>query len=228
MDDRTTVYPRKVKLKAGTLLAPVPVVMLSTGAPGDPAADRRAATNIMTVAWTGIINTQPPMLSISIRPERYSCELIRASGEFVINLVNRKLTEACDFCGVRSGREVDKFAACNLTAVPAAEMQYAPALAESPVSLSCRVVREEALGSHSLFLAEISAVEAAPELLDDQGALHFEKADLISYMHGSYYALGDRLGFFGYSIAAPAVRRRRLPNRKRHPDRKNKGKSPRE
>lgn len=223
MSDSSFQVFKKIELKPGTLLAPLPVVMVSMADPTKQAADRAddAATgaeqsggNIITLAWNGVVNSDPPMLSISIRPERHSHDLVADGGEFVVNLVTEQLLKVCDFCGVRSGRDMDKFAVCGLTPVPAAGLESAPAIAESPITLSCRLTGRQLLGSHEMFLAEIVALEVADELLNDEGAIEFQRAGLVSYMHGSYYQLGDILGFFGYSVARPEVLKRRMGQRK--------------
>ena len=155
--------------------------------------------NLITVGWTGTICTQPPMLSISVRPERYSHHLIKESGEFVVNLPTESLVRAIDWCGVKSGRDVDKFAAMHLTAVPAAKVGTV-LVEESPVNLECKVTQVIALGSHDLFLAECVAVDVDERLLDESGKLCLNKAKLIVYSHGDYLALGRKLGSFGYSV----------------------------
>jgi flavin reductase (DIM6/NTAB) family NADH-FMN oxidoreductase RutF len=195
-----------VPFKTGTLLAPTPVVLVGCAAPG-------AAPNLITVAWTGIICSDPPMLSISVRRERHSYGLIAASGQFTVNLVSRSLLKACDFCGVRSGREVDKFKACGLTALPAEGLDLAPCVAESPLYLSCWVDRQMDLGSHTLFLANIVHVGVQQELLEENGRLALERADLVAYSHGDYHLLGPREGFFGFSVARPEVLERRMAER---------------
>lgn len=200
--------PTKVELNPATLLAPVPVVLLSCqGLPGE-GCDQ---PNLITVAWTGTINSEPPMVSVSIRPSRYSHAQISQSREFVINLVDEKLLWATDFCGVKSGRDLDKFAACHLKAVKASQMAHAPAVAQSPLTLSCQVEQILPLGSHDLFLARVTAVEVSPGLLDHDNRLRIDKARLVAYAHGNYYALGKLLGFFGYSIARPSVLAKRMP-----------------
>ena len=186
--------------KGSTLLNPEPPVLVSCGSPERP--------NLITVGWCGTICTQPPMLSISIRPERYSHRLIRESGAFVVNLPTEALVRAVDWCGVKSGRDVDKFAALGLTAEPAAKVDTV-LLAESPVNLECKVTQVIPLGSHDLFLAECVAVDVDERLLNDDGKLCLERAKLIVYSHGDYLALGRRLGTFGYS-----VRKRRTPRRR--------------
>lgn len=193
---------------AGTLLAPTSLAMVSC-------ALESGAPNIITVAWLGTVNSDPPMLSVSVRPGRYSYGIIEKSGEFVVNLVSRSLMKAADFCGVRSGRDIDKFAACSLTALPAEGMKNAPCIGESPLYLSCRVRQKLELGSHHLFLADIIAVGAREELLDAKGRLDLSRAQLVAYSHGEYAPLGGPAGFFGYSVARDEVLRRRMPKAKK-------------
>ena len=189
-------------LKPGALLAPVPAVMVSCARQGEK-------PNIITLAWVGTVNSEPPMCSVSVRKERFSHGIIRESGEFVINLVGEEQLKATDFCGVKSGRDVDKFAACGLT--PAAVEGFsAPAIAECPLYLACRVASVQDLGSHDLFLGKIERVGVKKEMMDDSGRLDFGRMKLIAYNHGVYYALGGALGFFGYSVAAPEVLERRM------------------
>ena len=177
--------------KGSTLLNPEPPVLVSCGSPEKP--------NLITVGWCGTICTQPPMVSISVRPERYSHHLIQESGEFVINLPTESLTRAVDWCGVKSGRDVDKFAAMLLSALPASQLGTV-LLEQSPVNLECKVTQCIALGSHDLFLAEVVAVDVDESLLDETGKLCLNRAKLIVYSHGDYLALGRRLGRFGYSV----------------------------
>ena len=165
-------------LSPGTLLSPVPAVMVSCALPGK-------RPNVITVAWAGTVCSDPPMLSISVRKERFSHHILLESGEFVVNLVGREQLQAADYCGVRSGRDVDKFADCGLTAVIE-------------------------LGSHDLFIARIAGMGVREELLDEKGRIDLRRAGLTAYSHGVYYALGDAMGFFGYSVAAPEVRKRRM------------------
>lgn len=181
----------KIKWNAGTLLGPVPPALITCGTLEKP--------NIMTAAWTGIINSKPPKTYVSIRPERYSHDLIKESGEFVINLTPSNLVRAADFCGVRSGRDVDKFKACNLTAEKSNEVS-APSLSEAPVSIECRVYDVVSLGSHDMFLADIVAVSVDDKYIDEAGKLHLEKAALASYTHGDYFAQGKKIGSFGFSV----------------------------
>ena len=186
------------------MLYPLPAVMVSC-------ANAAGEKDIVTVAWAGTVCTNPPMLSISLRPERHSYHIIRESGEFVVNLVTSRLQRACDWCGVRSGRDYDKWAECRLTADPAAQLELAPAIAESPVNIECRVRDVLELGSHHLFLADVVAVRVEEGLLDARGKLDLARANLTAYSHGEYFELGRRLGSFGYSVRKrkPGPRRRR-------------------
>ena len=198
----------KVLWNPGTLLGPVPPALVTCGSVEQP--------NVLTVAWTGIVNTKPPMTYVSIRPQRYSYGLIKESGEFVINLTTAALVRAADFCGVNSGRDMDKLAACGLTALPAGKVS-APVLGESPLSLECQVKEIIELGTHHMFLAEILAMDVEESLIDKEGKLHLERAGLVGYAHGTYYGLGERLGTFGYSV------RKRPPKGRRHrPGRRSK------
>ncbi len=174
------------------MLYPVPAVMVSCARPDE-------TPNIITAAWAGTVCSSPAMVSISLRPERYSYDIIRETGEFVMNLTTRKLARAMDWCGVRSGRDYDKFAQMHLTAQPGAKVA-APLIGESPVNLECRVKQVIELGSHHMFIAEVEAVDVSEELLDEKGKLDLEKAGLIVYSHGTYYDLGKTLGTFGYSV----------------------------
>lgn len=191
----------KIKWKGGTLLAPLPAVMVSCGNMEKP--------NIITIGWTGIINSDLPKTYVSIRPSRYSHTLIKESGKFVINLTTEALARATDYCGVRSGRDHDKFAECKLTAVPAYELDDTPVIAESPISLECRVTDVIPLGTHDMFMADIVSVDIDPSLVDAKGALHMDAAKLIAYAHGEYFALGKKLGDFGYSVRKKSTIKRR-------------------
>lgn len=182
----------KISFKPGNMLYPLPVVMVSV-------ADQAGHTNIITVAWAGTVCTNPPMVSISVRPSRYSYHMIEETGEFVINLTTRALAYAADYCGVKSGRDVDKWKETGLTPVKS-DIVKAPCIAQSPVNIECRVVRKEQLGSHDLFLAEVAAVHADEQYMDEKGGFHLEKANPVVYSHGGYYDLGDKLGKFGYSV----------------------------
>lgn len=178
--------------KPGTVLYPLPAVMVSCGKAFEN-------PNIITIAWTGTINSDPAMTYISVRPSRYSYDLIKETGEFVINLTTKKLTYACDFCGVKSGRDVNKFEALNLTQEKASDVS-APIIAESPVNIECRVKQIIPLGSHDMFIAEVVAVDVSKKYIDEKGKFNFEKSKPICYSHGQYYLLGERLGKFGYSV----------------------------
>lgn len=181
----------KLQWKGSTLLAPVPAALVSCGTLEKP--------NALTIAWTGITCSDPPMTYISVRPERYSYDIIKESGEFVINLTSGAMARATDFCGVRSGREMDKLAVTGLTVEPAKEIA-APVIAQSPLALECRVKQIIPLGSHDMFLAEIVAVDVEERLLDETSKLHLEKAGLMAYSHGEYFAMGKKIGSFGYSV----------------------------
>lgn len=178
--------------KAGNMLYPLPVVLISV-------ADREGRDNVFTVAWAGTVCTNPPMVSISVRPERYSYHMIMETGEFVINLTTERLARATDFCGVRSGRDVDKFKIMRLHREKGQQVS-APLIAESPVNIECRVRERQQLGSHDLFLADVLCVHADEAYMDAKGRFDLKKADPIAYDHGSYYALGKKLGTFGYSV----------------------------
>lgn len=178
--------------KGGNMLYPVPAVMVSL-------ADREGKSNIITVAWAGTVCTNPPMLSISVRPERYSYGILKDTGEFVVNLTTEHLARATDFCGVKSGRDMDKFRELGLTE-ESAEFVRAPLIGESPVNLECRVTKVEELGSHHLFLAEVLAVHADEAYLDENNRFALEKTRPLAYVHGQYYGLGNLLGTFGYSV----------------------------
>ena len=181
--------------KPGNMLYPLPAVMVSV-------ADKEGNPNIITVAWAGTVCTNPPMVSISVRPERYSYHMIDETGEFVINLTTEKLAYATDYCGVRSGKDVDKFKELHLTPEKA-EYLNAPLIAESPVNIECKVVKKETPGSHHIFLAEVKAVHVDDAYMDQKGRFALEKTDPIVYVHGQYYSLGKLLGTFGYSVKKP-------------------------
>ena len=196
----------KISWKGGALLAPVPAVMVSCGS--------MEAPNIVTVAWTGITCTQPPKTYISLRKSRHSYGLIKENGCFVINLTTEVLVRATDFCGVRSGRDLNKFEVCHLTP-EASENIPCPAIAESPLSIECKVTDIIELGSHDMFLADIVAVDVDSKFVDEKGALHLGKAGLLAYAHGSYYGLGKALGTFGFSVRKkPVTKGRRAPKKK--------------
>lgn len=174
------------------MLYPLPVVMVSV-------RDKKGNDNIITVAWAGTVCTNPPMVSISLRPERHSYQMIKESGEFVINLVTKDLVFATDYCGVKSGRDVDKFKEMKLKKEKA-EKVAAPLIAQSPVNLECRVTECKELGSHHMFVAEIVSVHIDEKYMDEKGKFHLNETGLVTYSHGEYFALGKRLGSFGYSV----------------------------
>lgn len=178
--------------KAGNMVYPVPAVMVSCQRPGE-------RPNIITVAWCGTVCTSPAMLSISVRPERYSYDIIRESGEFVVNLVTKDLTFATDYCGVRSGRDVDKFKEMKLTPLPSQHVG-APGIEESPVNIECKVKEVLELGSHHMFIAEVLGVTIDEKYMDERGKFHLNKSGLITYSHGEYFELGEKFGKFGYSV----------------------------
>ena len=182
----------RVKWRGSTLLSPVPAALVTVGA-GETA-------NVLTVAWCGIVCSQPPVTYISVRPRRHSYGLLKENGEFVIHLTNEQLVRATDYAGIYTGAKVDKFRACNLTKIPSTEVAP-PTIEEAPLALECRVRHVEPLGTHDMFLADIVAVTVREELLDENGKLCLERAGLIAYSHGAYYALGRRLGAFGFSAA---------------------------
>ena len=194
-----------VSFAPGTLLCPTPVVLVSCADHENP-----EKKDMVTLAWAGTVNSEPPMVSVSIRKERYSHGMVMNSGEFVINLVDEDMCKATDFCGVRSGRDVDKAKETGLHYCAAEGMETAPAVEESPASLSCKVRQVIELGSHDMFLAEIVAIRIRKDLLDEKGSLHMEKARLIAYSHGLYQKLGEVMGFFGWSVAREEVLERRM------------------
>ena len=199
----------KIQWQGGALLAPVPVALV-TCADGE-------RQNVFTVAWTGIVNTAPPKIYISVRPSRWSYELIRRSGVFAINLTTQNLVRAADYCGVHTGAKVNKLERCGLATEPASAIAC-PILSDSPLALECRVTDVIPLGSHEMFLADIVAVDVEDSLLDGAGKLHLERAGLAAYAHGDYYELGKKLGSFGFAVfkkkkrppAAPGARQSRL------------------
>jgi flavin reductase (DIM6/NTAB) family NADH-FMN oxidoreductase RutF len=181
----------KVSWKPGTMLFPVPPVMVTCGTLDKP--------NVLTIAWTGIINTEPPMTYISVRPGRFSYDIIKNSGEFVINITNLPLAKACDFCGVKSGRSTDKFNEMNLE-IESSSKVSAPMLKSAPVSLECKVTEVKSLGTHDMFMAEIVNVNIDDKYIEEDGRLAIEKAGLLAFAHGRYYTLGRDLGAFGFSV----------------------------
>ena len=181
----------KVIWKPGTFLYPIPAVMVSCGT--------MEKSNIITVAWTGIINTDPAMVYISVRPTRYSYNLIKEQGEFVINLTNEKLVFATDWCGVQTGAKVDKFKEMNLTK-ERGKFVKCPLIKESPVSVECKVKEIKELGSHHMIVAEVLSIDADEQYIDENGAFDISKCNLIAYSNGKYYSLGEKLGKFGFSV----------------------------
>ncbi len=183
---------KKTEFKPGNMLFPVPVVLVSCKRPGEK-------PNLITLAWAGTVNSDPPMVSISIRPERFSHDIIMETGEFVINLVNKKLTYATDWCGVRSGKDLDKYKEMGLKQQKSLKVT-APGIEESPVNIECKVVESKDLGSHTMFLAEVVAVTVDKQYLDEKGRFRLNDANLTAYCHGSYRSLGETIGTFGYSV----------------------------
>ncbi len=182
----------KQKWKPGNMLYPVPAVMISCGRPGEK-------PNIITVAWAGTICSDPVMLSISVRKNRFSHDIIQETGEFVVNLVTKDLIRATDYCGVRSGRDVDKFTEMKLTPAVIDELSC-PGIAESPVNIACKVTEVKELGSHDMFLATVLGVYVDDSYMDEQGKFHLNQAGLTAYSHGEYFELGKKIGKFGYSV----------------------------
>ena len=181
----------KITWKPGTFLYPLPVVMVSCGTMEE--------SNIITVAWTGIINTDPAMVYISVRPSRHSYNIIKESGEFVINLTTQNLAYATDWCGVKTGAKVDKFKEMHLTKEKAKFIKC-PMIKESPVSVECKVKEIKELGSHHMFVAEVLGINADEKYIDEKGAFDISKCDLIAYSNGNYYSLGKKIGKFGFSV----------------------------
>ena len=187
--------------KPGNMLYPLPAVMLSV-------TDGKGNDNIITVAWAGTVCTNPPMVSVSVRPERHSYRMLKETGEFVINLTTEKLAFATDYCGVKSGRYVDKFKEMHLTKEMADQVQV-PMIGESPVNIECRVTECQELGSHHMFLAKVLAVHVDEEYLDEKGKFDLNAANLLAYSHGEYFSLGKKLGRFGYSIKKKKPKKKR-------------------
>lgn len=185
----------KIDFKPGNMLYPLPAVLVSC-------SDGKGNDNLITIAWAGTVCTNPPMVSISVRPERHSYQMIRETGEFIINLTTKDLVFATDYCGVVSGRDIDKWTKCNLTKIPGTEVNV-PYIKESPVSIECKVRSVEELGSHHMFLADVVAVHCDDAYMDEKNSFHLEKAEPLVYSHGQYFATGEYLGKFGYSIQKP-------------------------
>ena len=191
--------------KPSTLLSPLPAALVTCGTVEEP--------NILTVAWTGIINSSPAMTYVSIRPERFSHHIIAESGEFVINVTTDELVRVADFCGVRSGKDTDKFAEMKLTALPASQVS-APVLAQSPISLECKVVEVKQLGSHDMFIAQIVAVDVDDKYIEEDGKLNLKKAGIMFYSHGEYFAQGKKIGQMGYSVKKKRAKNPKAPVKK--------------
>lgn len=189
----------KVSWKGGALLAPVPPVLVTCGTANKP--------NVLTIGWTGICATHPPMTYISVRPTRFSHDIIMQTGEFVINLTTTSMVRAVDFCGVRSGKDTDKLSVCNLHTEPCS-IGNTPCLTESPLSLICKVVNHSELGSHTMFLAEIIGVEADERYIDSKGKLNLQQSGLLAYSHGEYFSLGAKVGEFGFSVRKKKKKRK--------------------
>ncbi|WP_113674636.1 flavin reductase family protein [Vallitalea guaymasensis] len=191
----------KINWKPGNMIYPLPAVLVTCG-------NCKDNYNIITIAWTGTICTNPPMTYISVRPNRHSYKIIKETKEFVINLSNEKLVRAVDYCGVKSGRDIDKFKEMNLTIEKAREVE-APLIAESPVNIECKVKEIIKLGSHDMFMAEVVAVNADDKYLDNNNKFHLDKSNPICYSHGTYFGLGKKLGTFGYSVAKKSTKNKK-------------------
>lgn len=202
----------KTVFKPGTMLNPVPAVMVSCG--------DDTVNNIITIAWTGIINSDPPITYVSVRKSRYSHDIIERTGEFVINLTTEKLAFAADYCGVRSGRDVDKFKEMKLTAAKSREVGC-PSIEESPVNIECRVIEMKEYPTHDMLIAEIVSVSVDDSLMDEKGKLCLDEAGLVAYNHGHYFALQKKeIGRFGYSVMKPKTRKRIEAEKRRNSGRK--------
>lgn len=190
----------KTSFKPGNMLYPLPAVLVTV-------RDKAGNDNVLTIGWTGTVCSDPAMVSISVRPERYSYHMIKETGEFVINLTTERLAFATDYCGVKSGRDVDKFKEMKLTKLPAQKVG-APLIGESPVNIECRVTQSIELGSHVMFLATVEAVAVDDAYMDEKNTFHLRKADPIVYSHGEYYTLDKMIGKFGYSVRKKAGKRK--------------------
>ena len=191
--------------KPGTFVYPIPAALITSG--------DMENSNILTVAWTGIMNTNPAIVYISVRPERYSYKLIKENKEFAINLTNKDLAFATDWCGVRSGAKYDKFKEMKLTKEKA-EFIKVPLIKESPVSIECKVIEEKTYGSHTTFIAEVLSIDADEKYMDENGAFDISKCELIAYANGGYYVLGKKIGKFGYSVEKKKTKMRRQKDKK--------------
>jgi flavin reductase (DIM6/NTAB) family NADH-FMN oxidoreductase RutF len=190
----------KISWKPGNMIYPLPAVMVTCSHGGED--------NVLTIAWTGTICTNPPMTYISVRPERHSYHIIKESGEFVINLTTKDLVKATDFCGVRSGRDMDKFEQMHLTKEES-KVVKAPSIAESPVNIECKVTEIKELGSHHMFLAEVVNVSVDESLMDENGKFHLSKSNPLVYSHGGYYETGKEIGSFGYSVRKKKIKKKK-------------------
>ena len=197
----------KINFKPGNMIYPLPAVMVSCG-------DIDGESNILTVAWTGTICTNPPMGYISVRPERHSYQMIKESGEFVINLTTESLIRATDYCGVKSGRDVDKWQECHLTKEKADTVKC-PLIEESPVNIECKVKEIKELGSHHMFIADVTSVHVDEKYMDEKNSFHLNDSGLIAYSHGTYFSLGRKLGTFGYSIRKKKTNIKRKSRKKK-------------
>ena len=196
---KATSYEQKEHWKGGTLLAPVPPALVTVGTMENP--------NVLTIGWTGILNTIPPKTYISVRKERHSFGMLMNTKEFVINLPSADLVKAVDFCGIRSGKDLDKFKEMNLTPIPA-EKVSAPLISQCPLHLECKVTETVDLGTHTMFLADIVGTDVAQECINKDGKLEIEKCNLLAYAHGTYFTLGKQLGTFGYSVKKKKTKRK--------------------
>ena len=198
----------KLDFKPGNMLFPLPAVLVSV-------RDRQGNDNLITIAWTGTVCTNPPMLYISVRPERHSYQALVDTGEFVVNLTTRELAKATDYCGVRSGRDHDKWAEMGLTKAEAVKVNAA-SIAESPVNIECRVREELPLGSHHMFIADVVHVTVDEDYMDEKGSFHLENAGPIAYSHGTYFELGKAIGTFGYSVRKKKKRTKKAGKARNH------------
>lgn len=196
----------KVTWKGGTLLSPVPAVLISCGTMEKPTA--------LTIAWTGIISSDPPRLYISVRPERNSYNIIKESGEFVVNMLPSSLVRSLDYCGIKTGKTEDKLAKRKLTPIPSTKIS-APQIAQSKISMECKVIDIQPNGSHDMFIADILAVNIDKDLIDEKGRLMIEKAGLLTYAHGTYFSLGKKIGTFGFSCKQKREKQVNIKNPKK-------------
>ena len=197
-------HPAFREIGPTTYLSPIPSVLVGCA---DPANGMKP--NLITIAWAGVVCSKPPMVSISIRKERHSHALVKNTGEFTVNLIGKDLLKAMDFCGVKSGRDVDKFAHLGITAIPAPGLEVAPAIAEAPAFLSCKVRQIIELGSHDMFIGEVQQVSVADRYFREDGSINEDAMELVNYIHGTYHAVSEPLGFFGFSVASEEALKRR-------------------